>query len=114
MFENRRWLIIPTSLTGSINFSEVLESGPDSLRISNDGTMTFVKYDTYYRQSDEEKTFMNPETGLIETVTLPEGLYGRPSFYSDNYQECNHETILEILNGPDWSKEADYGQQIGN
>lgn len=114
MFENRRWLIIPTSLTGSINFSEVLESGPDSLRVSNDGSTTFVKYDTFLRESDEEKTFWNPETGKEETVTLPAGLYGRPSFYSDNYLECTHEMILEILSGPDWTKESEYGQQIGN
>lgn len=106
MFENRRWLIIPTSLTGSINFSEVLESGPESLRVSNDGSMTFVKYDTFYRESDEERTFMDPETGQMVTVIIPEGLYGRPTFYSDDYTECNHETILQILEGPDWSKDT--------
>jgi hypothetical protein len=108
MFENRRWLVIPTSLTGSINFSEVLESGPESLRVSNDGSQTFIKYDTYYRQDDEEKTFWDPETGKEETVIVPMGLYGRPSFFSDDYTEYTHEGILELLSGPDWTKENDY------
>lgn len=108
MFENRRWLIIPTSLTESINFSEVLESGPESLRVSNDGSMTFVKYDTFYRESDEEKTFMDPETHIQETVILPEGLYGRPSFYSEEYLECTHEMILSLLETPEWKREMNF------
>ena len=45
IFANRRWLIIPTTLTGSIDFNQVLESSPESLRLSVDGTKTFVKYE---------------------------------------------------------------------
>ena len=32
MFENRRWLVIPTSLTSSIDFNQVLELSADTLR----------------------------------------------------------------------------------
>jgi hypothetical protein len=52
VFENRRWLVIPTSLTGSINFEQVLEPNDSSLRISVDGTQTFIKYEInefYYK-----------------------------------------------------------------
>ena len=45
MFENRRWLVIPTSLTSSIDFNQVLESSVDTLRLSIDGSETFVKYE---------------------------------------------------------------------
>jgi hypothetical protein len=45
IFPNRRWLIIPTSITGSIDFNQVIESETTSLRVSVDGTKTFVKYD---------------------------------------------------------------------
>ena len=44
-FPNRRWLIIPTTATGSIDFNQVLESSPESLRLSVDGTKTFIKYE---------------------------------------------------------------------
>ena len=39
MFENRRWLVIPTNLTESINFNQVHQSSIDKLRVSNDGTL---------------------------------------------------------------------------
>jgi hypothetical protein len=44
-FEKRRWLIIPVSLIESIDFNEVLESSANNLRLSIDGTKTFVKYE---------------------------------------------------------------------
>ena len=31
MFENRRWIILPTSLTSSIDFNQVMEESIDSL-----------------------------------------------------------------------------------
>ena len=44
-FENRNYMIFSTSESGSINFSEVLESSVNTLRISNDGSLTFVKWE---------------------------------------------------------------------
>ena len=44
-FPNRRWLVIPSSITGSIDFNQVLEASPESLRFSIDGTKTFIKYE---------------------------------------------------------------------
>ena len=44
MFENRRWLVIPTNLTESINFNQVHQSSIDNLRVSKDGTKKYVKY----------------------------------------------------------------------
>ena len=75
MFENRRWLVIPTSLTSSIDFNQVLESSADTLRLSVDGTQTFVKYEVNQR----------------------------PSIYSPEYNEYNHTEILELLSGEEWT-----------
>jgi len=74
-YENRRYLIIPTSTTGSINFNEVHETSSETLRLSVDGTKTFVKYD------------------------LP----NRPSVYSEEYEELTHSQILEVLSGEEWT-----------
>ena len=52
IFKNRRWLVIPTTLTGSIDFGQVLEASPETLRLSVDGTQTFVKYDINIIEED--------------------------------------------------------------
>jgi hypothetical protein len=73
-YENRRYLIIPTSITGSINFSQVGETSVETLRLSVDETKTFVKYD----------------------------VGARPSIYSEEYPEYTHSQILEVLSGEEW------------
>ena len=44
-FPNRRWVIFNTSETGSIDFSQVLQSSADTLRLNLSGSQTFVKYE---------------------------------------------------------------------
>lgn len=44
-FENRKYVIIPTSEISSVDFAEVLETSADTCRYSVDGTETFVKYE---------------------------------------------------------------------
>lgn len=75
MFENRRWLVIPTSITGSINFDEVYETSIETLRLSIDETQTFVKYDDGQR----------------------------PSIYDPQYTEYNHADILALLSTEAWT-----------
>ena len=83
-YENRRWLVIPTSIIDTIKFNEVHESSIDSLRKSVDESETFVKYDI----SVIEET-------IIQTH--------RPSIYSDEYTEYNHEGILALLATSAWT-----------
>jgi hypothetical protein len=75
MYDNRRYLIIPSSIVDDIDFSQVHETSKDTLRYSVDGTKTFIKYD------------------------LPD----RPDIYSEEYNEYTHEEILEILSGEEWT-----------
>ena len=77
MFENRRWVIIDKDEVGSVDFSKVLETSADTLRYSNDGNKTFVKY---------------------------EG--SQPSFLTGK-TEYNHSEILAILNEVDGEWWAD-------
>jgi hypothetical protein len=106
MFENRRWLVIPTNITGSINFDEVKESGVDSLRLSNDGLKTFVKYDVEIIETPITNTTINPETGDNIITTINAGVYGRPSFYSEEYDEYNYQDILDLLLTPEWTPQT--------
>jgi hypothetical protein len=74
-FIERRWVVIPTTLTGSIDFSEVLENGPDTLRLSLNGSKTFVKYN----------------------------VNSKPSFVDESYTELTHAEITELLTTEEWS-----------
>ena len=102
MFENRRWLVIPTEITGSIDFNEVLESSVEGLRLSLDGTQTFVKYDVTEVTSSFESVFINAESGEEITETVESGVFGRPSIYSEEYNEYNYQEILSLLSTNKW------------
>ena len=102
MFENRRWLVIPTSITGSINFDQVKESSIDSLRLSIDGSKTFIKYDINEVTSSYTEVFLSAETNESGSYTVEAGIYGRPSIYSPEYPEYTHTEILDLLTGSEW------------
>ena len=103
MFENRRWLVIPTTLTSSIDFNQVLELSADSLRLSVDGSQTFIKYEINEVTSSYEEYYQdveNPDTWF--TSSIEAGVYGRPSIYDEQYTEYNHTEILNLLTGSNW------------
>jgi hypothetical protein len=103
MLENRRWLVIPASLVSTLNFDEVKETNENSLRYSLDGTKTFVKYDVTIVPETYQRTYVNAETNEEMTETINAGVYGRPSFYSEDYNEYTHEEILELLSNSEWT-----------
>jgi hypothetical protein len=78
MYENRKYLIIPTSILDDINFNEVQETSVDTVRKSVDQTKTFVKWE------GENPTF-------ISQLTNTEGPY-------------THEEILNILATEEWTQ----------
>jgi len=103
-FPNRRWLIIPTTATGSIDFNQILESSLESLRLSVDGTKTFIKYEINEILEDQVHTGINPETQEETSYTALAGIYGRPDIYHEGDTEYNHQEILTILSTEEWSK----------
>ena len=107
-FENRRWLVIPTSVTSSINFNEVLEPNSSSLRLSLDGSKTVVKYEISEVTSSYDVIGIDPDTENEITESIQAGIYGRPSFYTSSYDEYTHSEILTLLNTDAWNDpEAD-------
>lgn len=104
MFENRRWLVIPTTLTSSIDFNQVLESSVDNLILSVDGSQTFIKYEINEVTASYEEYYQNaedPDTWF--TSSTEAGIYGRPSIYSEEYTEYNHADILTLLSTEAWT-----------
>ena len=44
-FNNRKYAILDTSETGSIDFSQVMETSADTLKFNLSGSQTFVKFE---------------------------------------------------------------------
>ena len=84
MFETRQFMIFNVSELPSINFNEVLETSAETVRISVDGTKTFVKWDG---ESAPE---------CVTNLTTKEGPY--------TYNE-----ILEIMSTSEWSSNTEFG-----
>ena len=75
--ENRRWVIFDTSETGSIDFSQVMETSVNTLRLNLSGSQTFVKYEG----------------------SQPSSVAG----LSSKSNEYTHTQILNVLTGSEWS-----------
>lgn len=76
-FENREYLIIPVSELTKVNFEEVLETSPETVRKSIYQSKTFVKWE------GQPPTF-------VATISGAEGPY-------------TYEEILDILTGIEWT-----------
>ena len=77
MYENRKYVIFNTSETGSIDFSQVMETSVNTLRLNLSGSKTFVKYEG----------------------SQPSSVAG----LSSKSNEYTHEQILNVLTGSEWS-----------
>ena len=77
-YEHRNFMIFNVNEVDSIDFDTVLETSPETLRRSVDGTKSFVKWDG------------ETVPPSVEALTTKEGPY-------------NYEEILVILSGPEWT-----------
>ena len=78
MYENRKYVIFNTSETGSIDFSQVMETSVNTLRLNLSGSQTFVKYEG----------------------SQPSSVAG----LSSKSNEYTHTQILNVLTGSEWSR----------
>lgn len=69
-FENRKYVIIPTSEINNVNFTEVLETSPGTCRYSVDNTKTFVKYEGDMPLSVQAITGKSIEYSHDEILTI--------------------------------------------
>ena len=76
-FSERRWVILDTSETGSIDFSQVLQTSSETLRLNISGSQTIVKF-----EGDQPSSI---------------------AALSTKSQEYTHSEILNILTGSSWT-----------
>jgi hypothetical protein len=74
---DREYMIFSVTEIDKIDFSQVLETGPETLRKNIDQTKTFVKWNGNVPSS-------------VEALETKEGPY-------------MHQEMLDILSGPDWT-----------
>jgi len=79
MYENRRFMIFDISEVLAINYTQVLETSPETLRTNVAGTKTFVKWD-------------GDMPVCVRNLWTKEGPY-------------TYEEIVEILNTADWQQD---------
>jgi len=82
-YEERNYMIFPLSQSGVIDFNHVLETSVYTLRVSVDGTKTFVKWD-------------GEQPACVASLTSTEGPY-------------THSEILSIMATAEWT---DPDQQV--
>jgi hypothetical protein len=112
--ENRQYMIFSLTEVDSINFDEVLQTSAETIRKSNDGMKSFVKWEGKIITNPIDPSLMIPaldENGqiaeieslpLVELTTEP---YIPESIKALTTKEgpYSSEEILEILAGPDWT-----------
>jgi hypothetical protein len=77
MYENRQFAIFSVTELNQIDFTEVLETSAETVRLSVDGTKTFVKWDT------------ETPPPSVQALTTIQGFY-------------TYEEMLDILSGEEW------------
>ena len=77
MNEDLRYVIFDYAEVDKIDFNEVFETSPETLRLSVDGLKTFVKW-------------IGQEPACISTLTSKSIIY-------------NNDEMIEILDNPEWS-----------
>ena len=77
MYEQRNFMIFSTSETGSIDFTEVLETSSETLRLNISGSKSFVKWDGETVPTS------------VDSLTTKEGPY-------------TYDEIRTILTGSEW------------
>jgi len=78
-YENRKYMMFNVSELPNIDFTEVLETSINTVRISTDGTKTFVKWES------------NGIPASVNSLLTKEGPY-------------TYDEIILILSGDDWNE----------
>jgi hypothetical protein len=105
----KRWLVIPASVVDQVDFNQVLEYSPETLRYSVDKLQTFVKYMVNVVPVTYTYTYVDAITGETKTVTVEAGVYCRPDIYNGVYPEYEYDEMIALLSTPEWTEPLPLG-----
>ena len=78
-FSKLRYMIVLVSEVDQVDFSQVFETAPDTLRVSVDGLKTFFKWEGETPSSIEALTYKEGEFTQSEILTI----FNSPEWVSD-------------------------------
>jgi hypothetical protein len=98
-YENRKYVIIPLAEVENVDFTQVSEDSPKTLRLSEDGEYTFVKFD------GDTPSFLDGKTQYTHTefITILRDTSG--IWYIDAEEALTfRETVADFVDTIRWSK----------
>tara|TARA_R110002167_G_scaffold99675_1_gene260932 strand:- start:560 stop:892 length:333 start_codon:yes stop_codon:yes gene_type:complete len=99
-YTNRKYVIIPLSKVEDINYNEIVQKNAQSLRLSEDGEYTFVKFDT-----DKTPSFLDGLTQYshVEILAILNNVNG--IWYLDEVEKLTwRNTAREFIDEVEWNK----------
>ena len=86
--ENRKYVIIPLAEVEDVDFSQVMQDSAETLRLSQDGEYTFVKFEGDTPSFLEGKT-QYTHTEMLEALNNVDGIW-----YIDKEEEKTWDTTI--------------------
>ena len=105
--QNRKYVIIPLAEVEDVDFSQVMEDSSETLRLSQEGNYTFVKFEGDTPSFLEEKT-QYTYTEILEILNDTDGIWYIDSEEAKTWTQTVKDTISNIswntLNPFNWFK----------
>lgn len=99
-YDNRKYVIIPLSKVEDINYNEIVQKNAQSLRLSEDGEYTFVKFDTDATPSFLDGLTQYSHAEILTVLNDVDGIW-----YIDNEEALTwRETASNFIADVDWKK----------
>tara|TARA_R110000737_G_scaffold141930_1_gene172630 strand:+ start:466 stop:780 length:315 start_codon:yes stop_codon:yes gene_type:complete len=99
MAEDRKYAIIETSEVENVNFNQILEDAPRTLRFSQDGHYTFVKFE------GDTPSFLDGKTQYTHADFLVILRNTSGIWYIDDEEVLTlQETVANFINTITWNK----------
>lgn len=83
MYNNRQFMIVDSTQVSAVDFNQILETSPDTLRYSVDRSLTFFKWDD-------------------DVNEIPSSIANIPDEYKQG--PYNYKEMYEILATPTWTQ----------
>ena len=83
MYNNRQFMIVDSTQISAVDFNQVLETAPETLRYSVDKSLTFFKWDD-------------------DANEIPSSIVNIPDIYKQG--PYNYKEMYEILAAPAWTQ----------
>ena len=99
-YTNRKYVIIPLSKVEDIDYNEIVQKNAQSLRLSEDGEYTFVKFDSGVTPSFLDGLTQYTHSEILTILNDVNGIW-----YLDEEEQLTwRDTAREFIDEIEWNK----------